>query len=136
MRRKVLLGGKYSPYAWFYNSTINNQAEGQKRDGNIGEHLFMCKKFLNRLSELSHCMCLLENGPDANAEAVQAPTCERNKQHWSFQKGGKRKKLYFLIYVPVSGIWERQRIADTFAECFFCTRRALITLPYIQKQLK
>lgn len=29
------MGGKYSPYVWFNNSTLNDQAEGQKRDRNI-----------------------------------------------------------------------------------------------------
>lgn len=72
--------GRYSPYAWFHNSTLNDQAEGQKKDGNIGKHPSMHKKFLNRVSQLSRCTCLLENDPDANAEAGQAPTSGSHKE--------------------------------------------------------
>lgn len=91
------MGGKYSPYAWFHNSTLNDHAEGQERDGNIGEHLFMHKKFLNRVSQLSCCSYFLENGLDANAEAGEAPTSGSHKREEQpaliFSESGKKKKI-------------------------------------------
>lgn len=47
----------------------------------------------------------------------------------------KKKKLSHLTCF-ISGIWERQKTANTFIECIFCTRGALIMLLCVQKYLK